>query len=67
MGWTRAQHPCLARFLQATSFSRAAVLNLANVSRETQVSRKTVEGTSEFSKISCWHSGKYPRANGEAP
>lgn len=32
------------RFLQAMSFSQAAVLNLANVSREVQVSRKTVEG-----------------------
>jgi uncharacterized protein len=33
-----------ARFLQAMSFSHAAVLNLANISREVQVSRKTVEG-----------------------
>jgi predicted AAA+ superfamily ATPase len=33
-----------ARFLQAMSFSHAAVLNLANVSREAQVNRKTVEG-----------------------
>jgi predicted AAA+ superfamily ATPase len=33
-----------ARFLQAMSFSHASVLNLANVSREAQVSRKTVEG-----------------------
>lgn len=33
-----------ARFLQAMSFSHAALLNLANVARETQVSRKTVEG-----------------------
>jgi uncharacterized protein len=33
-----------ARFLQAMRFSHAAVLNLANVSREAQVSRKTVEG-----------------------
>ncbi len=33
-----------ARFLQAMSFSHGAVLNLANVSREAQVSRKTVEG-----------------------
>jgi len=32
------------RFLQAMSFSQASVLNLANVSREVQVSRKTVEG-----------------------
>lgn len=33
-----------ARFLQAMSFSHAAILNLANVSRDAQVSRKTVEG-----------------------
>lgn len=33
-----------ARFLQAMSFSHASLLNLANVARETQVSRKTVEG-----------------------
>ncbi len=33
-----------ARFLQAISFSHAAVLNLSNVAREAQVSRKTVEG-----------------------
>lgn len=33
-----------ARFLQAMSFSHAGVLNLTNVSREAQVSRKTVEG-----------------------
>jgi predicted AAA+ superfamily ATPase len=33
-----------ARFLQAMSFSHGAVLNLANISREVQVSRKTVEG-----------------------
>jgi predicted AAA+ superfamily ATPase len=32
------------RFLRAMSFSQASVLNLANVSREVQVSRKTVEG-----------------------
>jgi uncharacterized protein len=37
-----------ARFLQALSFSHAAVLNLANVSREAQVSRKTVEGYLEI-------------------
>ncbi len=37
-----------ARFLQAMSFSHAAVLNLANVSREAQVSRKTVEGYLEI-------------------
>ncbi len=33
-----------ARFLEAMSFSHGAVLNLSNVSRECQVSRKTVEG-----------------------
>jgi hypothetical protein len=33
-----------ARFLQAMSLSHASVLNLANVSREAQASRKTVEG-----------------------
>ncbi|MDH3525621.1 MAG: DUF4143 domain-containing protein [Acidobacteriota bacterium] len=32
------------RFLEAISFSHAAVLNLAEVARECQVSRKTVEG-----------------------
>jgi uncharacterized protein len=37
-----------ARFLQAMSFSHAAVLNLANVSRDAQVSRKTVEGYLEI-------------------
>lgn len=33
-----------ARFLEVVSFSHASVLNIANVARETQVSRKTVEG-----------------------
>lgn len=33
-----------ARFLQAISFSHASQLNLSGVSRECQVSRKTVEG-----------------------
>jgi predicted AAA+ superfamily ATPase len=33
-----------ARFLEVVSFSHASVLNVANVARETQVSRKTVEG-----------------------
>lgn len=32
------------RFLEALSFSQASVLNLAEVARECQVSRKTVEG-----------------------
>lgn len=33
-----------SRFLEATSFSHAAALNLADVARECQVSRSTVEG-----------------------
>ncbi|MEZ5278438.1 MAG: DUF4143 domain-containing protein [Opitutaceae bacterium] len=33
-----------ARFLEAMSFSHAAVLNLSNVARECQVKRKTCEG-----------------------
>lgn len=33
-----------ARFLEAMSFSHAAVVNLSNVARECQVNRKTVEG-----------------------
>lgn len=33
-----------ARFLEAISFSHAAVLNLANIARECQISRTTVEG-----------------------
>jgi predicted AAA+ superfamily ATPase len=33
-----------ARFVEAVSFSHGAVLNLAEVARECQVSRKTVEG-----------------------
>jgi predicted AAA+ superfamily ATPase len=37
-----------ARFLEAVSFSHAAILNLSNVARETQVSRKTVEGYLEI-------------------
>ena len=37
-----------ARFLEAISFSQAAVLNLANVARECQVNRKTVEGYLEI-------------------
>lgn len=37
-----------ARFLEALSFSHAAVLNLSNVSRDCQVSRKTVEGYLEI-------------------
>lgn len=37
-----------ARFLEAMSFSHAAVLNLSNVSRDCQVSRKTVEGYLEI-------------------
>ena len=37
-----------ARFLEAMSFSHARVLNLSNVSRDCQVSRKTVEGYLEI-------------------
>jgi predicted AAA+ superfamily ATPase len=37
-----------ARFLEAMSFSHASVLNLSNVSRDCQVSRKTVEGYFEI-------------------
>jgi predicted AAA+ superfamily ATPase len=33
-----------ARFLEAVSFSHATVLNVANLAREAQASRKTVEG-----------------------
>jgi len=36
------------RFLEAMSFAHAAVLNLASVSRECQVSRKTAEGYLEI-------------------
>jgi predicted AAA+ superfamily ATPase len=37
-----------SRFLEAISFSHGAVLNLANVARECQVNRKTVEGFLEI-------------------
>jgi len=37
-----------SRFLEAISFSQASVLNLANVARECQVNRKTVEGFLEI-------------------
>ncbi len=37
-----------ARFLEAVSFSHGAVLNLSNVARDCQVSRKTVEGYVEI-------------------
>jgi predicted AAA+ superfamily ATPase len=37
-----------ARFLEAMSFSHGAVLNLSNVARDCQVSRKTVEGFVEI-------------------
>jgi predicted AAA+ superfamily ATPase len=37
-----------ARFLEAVSFSHAGVLNVSNVAREAQVSRKTVEGYLEI-------------------
>jgi predicted AAA+ superfamily ATPase len=37
-----------ARFLEAMSFSHASVVNLSNISRDCQVSRKTVEGYLEI-------------------
>ncbi len=37
-----------ARFLEGISFSQGSVLNLANVARECQVNRKTVEGYLEI-------------------
>ena len=37
-----------ARFLEAVSFSHAAVLNVSNVARDAQISRKTVEGFFEI-------------------
>ncbi len=37
-----------ARFLEVVSFSQAGVLNVSNVAREAQVSRKTVEGYLEI-------------------
>lgn len=37
-----------ARFLQAVSFSHASVLNISNVAREAQASRKTIEGYLEI-------------------
>jgi predicted AAA+ superfamily ATPase len=37
-----------SRFLEAISFSHGAVLNLANVARECQVNRKTVDGFLEI-------------------
>jgi len=40
-GWAR-NVSAFARFLEAISFSHAAVLNVANVSRECEVERKTV-------------------------
>jgi len=40
-GWAR-NAGAFARFLEAISFSHAAVLNVANVARECQVERKTV-------------------------
>lgn len=42
-GWAR-NVGTFARFLEAISFSHAAVLNIANVARECQVERKTVAG-----------------------
>lgn len=37
-----------ARFLEVVSFSHACVLNVSNVAREAQISRKTVEGYFEI-------------------
>ncbi|HUF49857.1 MAG TPA: AAA family ATPase, partial [Longimicrobiales bacterium] len=37
-----------ARFLEVVSFSHGSVLNISNVARETQASRKTVEGYVEI-------------------
>ena len=46
-GWVRnVGH--FARFLEAVSFSHAAVLNIANVARECEVERKTVAGYLEI-------------------
>ena len=42
-GWARNVGG-FARFLEAVSFSHAAVLNVANVARECQIERKTVAG-----------------------
>lgn len=42
-GWVR-NIGAFSRFLEGMSFSQASVLNLANVARECQVNRKTVEG-----------------------
>jgi predicted AAA+ superfamily ATPase len=45
-GWARSVG-AFARFLEAISFSQAAVLNVANVARECQVERKTVAAYTE--------------------
>jgi len=37
-----------ARFLEVVAFSHASILNVSNVARESQVSRKTVEGYLEI-------------------
>lgn len=46
-GWAR-NIGNFARFLEAVSFSHAAVLNVSNVARECQVERKTVAGYIEI-------------------
>ena len=46
-GWTRNVGN-FARFLEAVSFSHAAVLNISNVARECQIERKTVAGYVEI-------------------
>jgi len=46
-GWAR-NVGSFARFLEAVSFSHAAVLNISNVARECQIERKTVAGFIEI-------------------
>jgi len=46
-GWAR-NVGSFARFLEAVSFSHAAVLNVSNVARECQIERKTVTGFIEI-------------------
>lgn len=45
-GWAR-NVGAFARFLEAISFSHAAVLNIANVARECQIERKTIAAYAE--------------------
>ena len=46
-GWVRNVGQ-FARFLEAVSFSHAAVLNVSNIARESQIERKTVAGYLEI-------------------